>query len=237
MQILKITTLASGSKGNCYILEGDSDKLLLECGISIKEIKKGINFDFTDVVGCLVTHEHKDHSKAILDIAKCGVNIYTSEGTKGELEHHNITTVQAKQQFIIGEFIILPFDTEHDAIEPLGFLIVSKITKERLLFITDTYYCRYKFKYLDYIMIECNYQSEILEENFEEGKIQLNQYNRLLESHMSFRTCKDYLSSLDLSVCKEIYLMHCSSRHSDTEKFKREIQELTGIKTIVAEGV
>lgn len=54
--VLKV--LASSSKGNCYILESSGKKLLLECGINIKDIKRGLNFDFREVVGCLVSHEH-----------------------------------------------------------------------------------------------------------------------------------------------------------------------------------
>lgn len=57
---------------------------------------------------------------------------------------------------------MLPVKTEHDAKEPLGFLIYSRTTREKLLFATDTYYIRYRFPGLTHIMIECNYAIDIM---------------------------------------------------------------------------
>lgn len=56
---MKIKCLGTGSKGNCYALVSESgDILLLDCGISIKEIKIGIDFQVSKIVGCVVTHAH-----------------------------------------------------------------------------------------------------------------------------------------------------------------------------------
>ncbi|HEK4983654.1 TPA: MBL fold metallo-hydrolase, partial [Clostridioides difficile] len=60
-----IKILGSSSRGNCYLLQLENETLILECGVSYKEILKGLDFSLENVVGCLVTHEHKDHSKAI----------------------------------------------------------------------------------------------------------------------------------------------------------------------------
>ena len=54
--ILKV--LGSSSKGNCYLLKSAKDVLILEAGVTIKDIKIGLDFNFRDVVGCLITHEH-----------------------------------------------------------------------------------------------------------------------------------------------------------------------------------
>lgn len=53
-----LKVLATGSKGNCYILQAGNDKLLLECGIPYKEILKGLDFNLNGVQGCLISHEH-----------------------------------------------------------------------------------------------------------------------------------------------------------------------------------
>jgi phosphoribosyl 1,2-cyclic phosphodiesterase len=54
-----VKVLGSSSKGNCYIVETATDKLIVDAGIPYKEIQKGLNFNFKGVVGTLVTHEHR----------------------------------------------------------------------------------------------------------------------------------------------------------------------------------
>ena len=61
---MHLKCLGSSSAGNCYLLTSDSgETLILDCGIPIKEIKKGLNWDITGVVGCVVSHAHNDHNK------------------------------------------------------------------------------------------------------------------------------------------------------------------------------
>lgn len=55
---MKLKVLASGSKGNCYILESPTGSLLIEAGIPWKQIQKGLNFDLRQVVAALISHEH-----------------------------------------------------------------------------------------------------------------------------------------------------------------------------------
>ncbi len=233
---MEIRILASGSKGNCYYITDGHTPLLLECGINVQEIKRKLNFGLSQVQGCLVTHEHLDHSKAVKDIVKLGIDIYTSHGTAKALgiENHRIIKVKAKQQFKINTFIVLPFDVKHDAVEPLGFLIYSTATKEKLLYATDTYYLKYKFNGLTHIMIECNYSLEIIKKNVSENVIELERKNRVLKSHMSLETLKDFLKANDLSKVQAIYLLHLSDWNSDSKRFKQEIQKLTGKEVYIA---
>lgn len=234
---MKLKVLASGSKGNCYLLQSPTGSLLLEAGIPLREIKKGLNFDLSGVLGCLVTHAHKDHSKAIVDVMKAGIDCYMSVGTADELgvefyyRAHKLLGVQ----FSIGDFMILPFPTEHDCPGSLGFLIQYKPTKEKLLFITDSYYSKYKFSGLNYILIECNYIKETLDENIEAGRINPAMKPRLLKSHFSLDHVLDFLKANDLSQCREIILLHLSDANSDAKRMIREIEDLTDITPKVAE--
>lgn len=229
--------LASSSGGNCYRLSDGQTSLLLECGIPIKKIKEGLDFKLSEIDGCLVSHSHKDHSKATADVLKAGVSIYTSNGTKGALglAGYGVKVVKALEQFRIGTFTILPFDTQHDAPEPLGYLIYSNKTGEKLLFATDTYYVKYRFRGLNYIMIECNYASDILKENIANGSVPEALKNRLLRSHFSLANVKKFLQANDLSKVKAIYLMHLSAGNSDAKRMKREVQEITGKQVIVCQ--
>lgn len=238
---MNLKVLGSSSKGNCYLLQSQNETLIIECGIKYKEILKGLNFNLNNIVGCLVTHEHMDHSKSLIELLKNGIDVYTSLGTTRSIlkeceameTHHRLNFIKSEKQFKINNFTILPFETQHDAAEPLGFLIQHK-EFGKLLFITDTYYCQYSFKGLIHIMIECNYSTEILQENIDNG---LNKMmaRRLLKSHFSLENVKKFLQASDLSQVKDITLLHLSDGNSNAEQFKTEIQRLTGIPTYIAD--
>lgn len=232
---MDIKVLASGSSGNCYRVSDGQTSLLLECGIPIREIKKGLGFRLSEISACLISHNHMDHCKAAEEIIKAGIDVYMSSGTKEALglSGHRTHTVKGKEQFTIGTFVVLPFGTEHDAEEPLGYLLYSTATGEKLLFATDTYYVRYKFKGLTHIMVECNYITDILYSNIETGRVPAALKDRLLQSHFSLENVKDFLMANDLSKVQEIYLMHLSNDNSDEERVKREIQGLTGKQVII----
>ncbi|WP_366160617.1 MBL fold metallo-hydrolase [Bacillus infantis] len=227
--MIEITALASSSKGNCYRVTDGHTPLLLECGINYKEIQKGFGFKMSEVAGCLITHEHGDHCKAIKDVTKAGIDCYMSEGTAGAIgiSHHRIKTVRARQQVSIGTWIILPFDVQHDVSEPLGFLLANQ-EGEKLLFATDTYYIKYRFQGLTHIMVECNYSMEILNENIAAGRTPAVMKKRLMKSHFSLENVKDFLASNDLRQVQEIWLLHLSDSNSDDHEFKQTIMELTG---------
>lgn len=227
--MIEIKTLATGSSGNCYWVSDGSTQILLECGISYKEIQKALDFNTMGISGVLVTHEHKDHSKAVKEVSNRGFDVYMSPGTKEALglNHHRIKTVESRSQFKIGTWTILPFDVEHDVSEPYGFLLANQ-AGEKLLFATDTFYVRYRFNGLTHIMIECNYSMDILNENIRTGRAHKGMKRRLVKSHFSLENVKDFLLANDLSKVQEIHLLHLSDTNSDEELFKKEIQELTG---------
>lgn len=238
--LLKV--LASGSKGNCYLLQSKDETLIIECGINYKGILKGLNFSLSNVVGCLVTHEHKDHSKALQELLRSGIDVYTSVGTARAIvkecevieTHHRLNFVKSEEQFKTGNFTVVPFGAQHDAAEPLGFLIQHKDIG-KLLFITDSYYCQYKFKGLNHILIECNYAGDILSDNIVQGLIPISLRNRLLKSHFSLNNVKEFLKFNDLSQVRDITLIHLSDGNSNAQQFKDEIEKLTGKPVYVAE--
>ena len=147
---------------------------------------------------------------------------------------HRIVPVEQLKQFAIGDFNILGFPIEHD-VPGLGYLIKYKPTGERLLFITDSYYCKYRFNNINYLLIECNYIKETLDQNIADGYINEASKARLLKSHFSLENVKSFLKANDLSECQEIVLLHLSSRNSDAKRMVKEIEELTGIKPKVAD--
>lgn len=233
---MDIKVLASGSKGNCYWITDGTTPLLLECGISTREVRERIGFRLTEIAACLVSHEHQDHAKAVADVLRAGVEVYTSPGTIKALglEHHRLRPVRAKETFKVGTWTVRAFETQHDAQEPLGFLLHSRASNERLLYATDTYYIRYKFPGLTHIMVECNYAADILEANVKRGSVPEVLKMRLLTSHFSLDNVKEFLKANDLSQVREIWLLHLSDGNSDAERFKREVQALTGRPVYIA---
>lgn len=235
---MKLKVLGSGSSGNCYLLQNKNETLILECGLPWKIILKGLNFNLNNVAGCLVTHEHKDHSKVITDVISNGIDVYSSKGTLKSMYfgigYYRLKVIMSEQQFKVGDFTVLPFATEHDAAEPLGFLIQHS-DFGKLLFITDSYYCQYKFNDLDHIMIECNYSRDILNENIEKGYIHPALANRLLKSHFSLASVREFLKATDISCCKDITLIHLSDGNSNATEFKKDIERLTGIPVYIAD--
>lgn len=233
---MELSVLASGSKGNCYLLKSKNQILMLECGIAIRNIMKALDFNISIVVGCLITHEHKDHCKAVDKIIEKGIDIYTSNGTAQALNinSHRLNLIKSEDVFQVGEFKIIAFETQHDSKEPLGFLIQHE-EMGNLLFITDSYYCQYTFNDLDHILVECNYSTEILNRSIELGKIPKSLRDRVVKSHFSITNVKEFLSSNNLSKSKEIVLLHLSDNNSDPKMFKESIAAATGKPTYIAE--
>ena len=227
---MKIEVIASGSKGNCYKISNEDTTLLIECGIPYKKIQQALNFKTTDIDGVLVSHEHMDHAKACKDLLKAGVNLYMTNGTKEalKLESHRVKTFRQWSMYLdveIGSFIIKPFKTIHDAKEPVGFVVYDSISKEELVFITDTQYSIYNFS-PDYFMLEVNYVTESINKS---ESINPDLRARIKKTHMSLDTAINLLERSDLSNLKKVYVIHLSDANSDAELIKERLQELTGV--------
>ena len=235
---MELTIHASGSKGNLYVLKNEKESLLIEAGLPIKKIKEKLDFDFSNIKGCILSHEHGDHSKGIKGIMQLGINVYASKGTanKLELEGHRIKTVKDKDMFSIGSFNILAFDTNHDCAEPIGFLIQDSLTGKKFLFATDTYYIKYKFKGIKQMAIECNYSEEQLNSNVEKGYINNFLAERIKKSHFSLENLIEFLKANDLSELEKLYLIHLSESNSDAQLMIEKVSEVYKGQIIIAEG-
>lgn len=225
---MKIASFASGSGGNCYRLSDGETDILIECGISKRRILGHIGYEIGSISGVLMSHEHRDHSAAAKELLQLGVDIYASAGTFGALRlaGYHCKTVIHGRVFAVGTLDIYPFEVEHDAAEPLGFVITSRVTGERVLFFTDTYYVKYVFKNVDIIMGECNYSLKTLSAGLDKSRM-----DRLFESHMSL---EHFLTLLDnYPNVKKIYLLHLSDENSDENMFRRTVARKTGAEVYV----
>lgn len=232
---MRLRVLASGSSGNCYLLDNGKEALVLECGVSLSSVKEAVGYDISRIAGAFVSHEHNDHCGHAHEFMAARIPVFMSSGTAqamGYVEGSYIR-IASLDKIKAGGFSILPFDTRHDAAEPLGFLIRHSETGD-ILFATDTYYIRYRFKGLATVMIECNYDKGIMDANTEQGKLHPAVMKRIVRSHMSLETCIETLKANDLSRCMRIVLIHLSFGNSDPQAFVSRVMEETGIDTFAA---
>ncbi|AVR47225.1 MBL fold metallo-hydrolase [Christiangramia fulva] len=227
---MKLKVVATGSKGNCYLLQGEKETLMIECGVNIREIKKALHFDFSKLSAVLVTHEHKDHAECIEDLTRLGVNVYATAGTFGSFKSNRAKEVVAHNTFFVGGFKIMAFDVKHDAKDPVGYLIQHPECG-KVLFLTDTFYCPYTFRNLNNILIETNFSKAIIKEKLSEMEFLKN---RIYQSHMSLETAVEMLQANDLSKVNNIVLIHLSDSNSDERIFKETVHRATGKNVSVA---
>jgi len=234
--MIKFTPIASGSSGNCYHLTDGHTQILLECGLPFKKIRRALNFNTSSLSAILVSHSHLDHSRAAKEAARAGINVMSSQATLDALglSGHRFHTITAREQFQLGTWTVLPFETVHEGEkgDTLGFLLASG--DERLLFLTDSCYCPVRFSGLNVIAVECNYVDDLLDDNVRAGGVDRSLRKRIKASHMSLSTLKDFLEVNDLSRVRAIYLLHLSDGNSDAERFKKEVEETTGKPVYVA---
>lgn len=228
--MIDINTIATGSSGNCYRISDGKTTLMVECGLQFYKIRRAFNYNIMkEVSACLITHEHKDHCKAVKDLLLSAVPCYMSKGTAKalKLKNHFLKVVEPLKTFTVGTWKILPFETQHDCAQAFGYLMANQ-ENEKVLFATDTYYIKYRFKGLTHIVMECNYYKEILQNNIDKGLIPAVLKNRILKSHFELENVKEFLRSNDLSRVEQIHLIHISEGNGDPQLFKTEIQQLTG---------
>lgn len=230
--MIKLTVLGSSSKGNCYLFETDTSCLLVEAGIKLAEVKKALNYDVSKICGCIITHEHKDHSKYVGEYLRNGIKCYTSKGTIEVLgiDSPFLYEICPLTTTIIDGWRILPFNVKHDCKEPYGYLI-NNADCGTVLFATDTYYLPNTFKGLNHILIECNYSKNILDKN----NLNESLKKRLYSSHLSIDTCLTTLLANDLSKVENIVLIHLSDNNSNAAEFKSRVEQATGVPTTVAD--
>ena len=203
---MQLKVLGASSAGNCYLLESNTECLILDAGIKPIEVKKVLDFNISKVVGVVVSHSHKDHAKYVKDYLDMGIKAFRPYET-------NQRTIE------FGNFKIKAFELEHD-VPCFGFYVVHKEIG-KLVYITDTKYVKYKFKNLDNIMIECNHSKELIYKNMIQSLGE-----RIMNTHMGLETCKDFIQANNNPNLRNVVLMHLSSQNSNKKRFKEEIERL-----------
>lgn len=227
---MKLKCLGSSSAGNCYLLTSNSgETLILDCGIPIKEIKKGLNWNIKDVVGVLCTHKHLDHSKSLNDFKSMGIPAFAPYISEKPMKIGN-------GDFRVQAFELTTIDgnwTHTDANgEPCpiyGFLITHK-EMGRMLYITDCELVKWKFKGINHIFLGVNYDKDLIDRD-NTGKA-----NHVFRGHLSIDTACDFVKANYSDSLQNVIMCHLSSENSDRDSFIEKMKKVAyGANVDVAE--
>lgn len=216
--------LASGSKGNATFIFEDGCGILIDCGITRKQLLfklKNLGFSENDITYVFLTHDHYDHNKNI-SIFDPDIVFSAKKNIKGLDDYHTLIPYEHRQ---FGCFDVLTLRTSHDASDPIGFVLT---TQETLLYMTDTGYVSQKnrkyMQNLNYYIIESNHDIQMLMET----KRPLFLKNRILndKGHLNNEYSARLMSEMIGDQTKEIVLAHLSQEANTKEKALDTYQQI-----------
>jgi phosphoribosyl 1,2-cyclic phosphodiesterase len=237
---MRCTTLASGSKGNCFFIEGESGALLIDAGLSAKETLGRIaaaGLDADRISAVLITHEHGDHIRGLdVLIRKLNIPAYATHGTFRDFLDHRRTSdkpvdcraCRHDEVFAVGDFSIEPFATSHDAAEPCGFVIRENGLK--IGYCTDTGVLTPpmlgQLRTCDGIVLESNHCPEMLTNGpYPES---LKRRIRSKRGHLSNPAAASCLTALGKDV-PHVILAHLSETNNTPERVAASAREGLGL--------
>lgn len=228
---MKLKCIATGSTGNCYTLTSDSgETLILDCGIPIKEIKKGLNWNIRSVVGCIVSHAHSDHNKSVKDFETMGIPVFAPYRSlkpmiigdyRLKIQAFDLTTVDGRWTHTNADGSECPC---------YGFLITHP-EMGRMLYITDTELIKWRFKDINHILLGVNYDKDLIDRD-STGKA-----NHVFRGHLSIDTACDFVKANYSDSLQDVIMCHLSSENSDRDSFIEKMKKVAcGANVDVAEA-
>ncbi len=236
--MLEVHVLASGSDGNCTVIENDGEAVMIDAGISCKRIlslmeQEGVDKDVVKAI--LITHEHSDHvCGAGATARKLDVPVMCNPNTFSMLTLGNVRYVpfDSARSFDVGSLHITPLPTSHNAIEPNAFL--TQVDDKSALLATDTgklgFQIEAALKMADIAVIESNYDADMLEN----GPYPYN-LKKLIGSdhgHLSNLDCGNAIRRTMTDSRRQIFLAHLSRTNNLPDVARETVSEITGIKRL-----
>ena len=237
--MLRFASLASGSKGNCLVAEVGGTRLLVDCGLNLRDTERRLarlNLMPSEIDGILVTHEHGDHACGVFDFAAAhDTTVYLTHGTLGALgaegkviEGVRVSIISSKDFFSVNGMEVRPFTVPHDAREPVQFVLSDGAA--RLGVLTDigspTAHVAQTLSGCDALVLECNYDVEMLWSGA---------YPRWLKEriagplgHLDNRQSEGLLGALDCSRLKHLICAHLSQQNNRPELARAALARAMG---------
>lgn len=216
---MKLKVLGSGSSGNCYILENDNEALIIEAGLPFMEVKKALDFNVRKIKAVITTHIHSDHHQYFFQYVRAGIPVWEPF----KIMQGNMM-VCGKESFVIRAFENrdksgrwLHKNVDGSECPCVGFYITHP-EMGSLVYATDTEYIKWRFKDVNHIMVEANYDMQFV--NREEPN-----YEHRLRGHMSLPTALDFISTNDNPALRNVVLIHLSDKSADSALFKQKTED------------
>lgn len=225
---MKLKCIATGSTGNCYALTSDSgETLILDCGIPIKEIKKGLNWNVKDVVGVLCTHKHLDHSKSLDNLKKMSMPVFAPyQRSYNKKNYGGFTIYPFPLQTLDGNWTHT--DANGEPCPIYGFLITHK-EMGRMLYITDCELIKWKFNDINHVLLGVNYDKDLVDTDNPKA-------NHVFRGHLSIDTACDFVKANDSDSLQNVIMCHLSSENADKDSFIAKMKNaVNGANVDVAE--
>lgn len=207
-----LRTIATGSTGNCHALISNSGEiLLLDLGVSINEIKKGIDFKISDVCGAVVTHCHKDHSKSVTNFERMGIPVFAPYISREPME--------IGKEFTIKAFDLTTADgrfthTNSDGSEcPCYGFLITHPEMGRMLYITDCEVIKWRFKEIDHILLGVNYDKDMVDRS------NPSKNNHVFRGHLEIGTACDFVKANYSDRLQNVIMCHLSEGGADSDSF------------------
>lgn len=223
---MKLKCLGSGSSGNCYLLTADNgETLLLDAGLPIMDIKRGLNWNIKCVVGAVVSHPHKDHSQSVVDLEVMGIPVFKPYEslepmeigfTGGIIMAFDLTTLDGKWTHTNADGTECPC---------YGFLITHP-EMGKLLYITDTEFCKWRFADVNHILISCNYQKKYIDDE------NVAKRNHVFCGHMELETVKDFVLANKTDSLQNVILCHLSRDNADPSECVAEVKKIAPLANV-----
>ena len=230
--------IASGSKGNCTIIESSNTKVIVDCGTTKKYLTDSFNqvgFDYNSCDGVLLTHSHSDHIKGLKTFIKeTDIKIYIPKDMYHELEE--IVPIDRcifiEDIFNINDVNIELIHTSHDTDFSVGYII--EYNKKTLVYVTDTGYINRR--YLKKMEDKNVY---VIESNHDEAMLMDGPYPRFLKErvisdrgHLSNKTTAGYLKKIVTDNTKCVVLAHISEKNNTIDLAYQEANDVLKDKDV-----
>jgi phosphoribosyl 1,2-cyclic phosphodiesterase len=239
---LYITSLNSGSNGNCYYVGNQNEAVLIDVGISCRETEKRMKhsgLSMKTVKAIFVSHEHGDHIKGVSTMAnKYNLPVYITSITAKHgpiLIKHLSKHFTANEPVTIGALTVIPFIKQHDAIDPHSFIIRCKETTVGVftdIGIACLQVIQY-FKQCHAVFLESNYDEAMLEN----GRYPVHLKNRIRggQGHLSNNQALELFIKHRPPFMTHVLLSHLSKENNSPELAAALFSAYTGdTKIIVA---
>ncbi len=231
---MRFSVLASGSKGNACLVEMNGTRVLLDAGLSMRELFRRLHLigvDPESLDALIVTHEHADHIKGVGPLARClGIPVYVNHSTLRKSLHSigNLplpAVIHSGQTIAINDLVIETFTKCHDAVDPIGLVVVADGT--RLGLITDlgrgTNLVADRLRRCQALILEFNHDPTMLAA----GPYPLEVKRRIkgAEGHLSNQEAGELLRSISPSELRLLIPAHLSEINNLPQKALHEARE------------